>query len=458
MTRIFTLFAIVLLAVTANAQFTEKFENYNDLANGCWQLTSTQNITGNFIIADNASIGTVGASDAVISTPYLDFTGNGTVSFKYQLNNKLNNNSRRIIEIGTTDKNGNFILAESVTLDKNTAAKTELSFTKTVALPSGTFRFTIRVNDEKGDGNSYVILDDLSVSSATMHYGDKTCNTAPVAMDANFGTLTFAPFSADLSGRASDANAGEELTFSVVSSTAAGSLVLQPNGTFTFTPSGGFTGGTVTFTYQVTDNGYNPRSSNTATVTITYPSQATLPVSIVGFTGNLSASKVNLSWTVLQNEDGNYYQVEKSSDGKSFSAAALVRSTEKTGKETYAYTDAGFSGTTYYRLKVVNKNGTAYYSKFIVLKETTGAQPNQLTMLQNPVTSVINFAYKAVAGGVGVINVYTATGVKIHTEKMSLQKGLNTSFLNAGNSMAPGAYILEVVNGAEKGVVRFIRR
>lgn len=460
MKQIFTLLSFVFFAANANAQLTEKFENYSALATNCWQLTKTSNVTANsLVISDNASIGTAADTTSLIRTPYLDIAGSTTVSFNYRLNSKLNNNSIRTIEIGTTDKNGTFSSVKALVLDKNTDFNTIYSFNQPLTLPSGTYRFTIRVVSAMGDGNSYVILDNLSVS-ASYHYGMSPCNTAPVATDANFGAPTAGAYNGSLSSKASDANAGETLTFSVVDApTANGTFALNSDGSFVFTPAGNFAGGPVTFTYKVTDNGYDPLGSNTATVTIIYPAMSPLPVTVSTFSASLTSSgNAQFSWTVEQNENGNQFTLEKSSDGKNFSAAAVVMTTIKTGQETYRYTDASFSGKAFYRLKVVADRGITTYSKVVYLQQAGEARASNLTLLQNPVASTINFDYTAAQSGTGSINVYNLAGTKIFTAQIIVNKGKNTTSVNLSSNVVPGSYILEVVNGSERSVAKLLKR
>src|SRR5204862_188760 len=64
---------------------------------------------------------------------------------------------------------------------------------------------------------------------------------------------------------------GDPLTAVLVSNVTHGSLTLNGNGSFTYTPATGFTG-TDSFTYQARDNSL--ALSNTATVTLTVNNQA----------------------------------------------------------------------------------------------------------------------------------------------------------------------------------------
>lgn len=159
----------------------------------------------------------------------------------------------------------------------------------------------------------------------------------------------------------------------------------------------------------------------------------------------------------IGNEDGDAFEVEKSNDGKRFTTVALVMTTQKAGAEQYSYSDAGFKSTAYYRLKMINKNATATYSKTIVLNEKSEDNKNNLTLVQNPVTSVISFTYQATAAGTANVNLYTASGGKVFSTRINVQNGLTQTTLAADNKITTGAYILEVVNGAERSITKLVK-
>jgi VCBS repeat-containing protein len=90
-------------------------------------------------------------------------------------------------------------------------------------------------------------------------------NSAPVTMDSALITQTDTPLTGTLS--ATDAD-NDNLSFTLVSDVAMGSLTIMANGQFTYTPNYTYTGAD-SFTYQVSDN---IGGSATATVSITVES------------------------------------------------------------------------------------------------------------------------------------------------------------------------------------------
>lgn len=101
-----------------------------------------------------------------------------------------------------------------------------------------------------------------------------TPNTAPVANGDSYSTpyvTTLNVAAAGVLGNDTDAN-GDALTAVLVAGPTNGSLTLNANGSFSYTPNSGFSGND-TFTYKASDGALQ---SNTATVTITVGAQPKL--------------------------------------------------------------------------------------------------------------------------------------------------------------------------------------
>ena len=108
------------------------------------------------------------------------------------------------------------------------------------------------------------------------HQGGGT-NLAPIAQDDAYLTFKNTPISGNLKLNDSDPNAGQTLTYDVLPFTlpAHGVVVINPNGTFTYTPTTGYTGPD-NFIYHVCDNGV-PSLCSYATVDILVTTAPNLP-------------------------------------------------------------------------------------------------------------------------------------------------------------------------------------
>ncbi|HUC81791.1 MAG TPA: collagen-binding domain-containing protein, partial [Flavisolibacter sp.] len=181
----------------------------------------------------------------------------------------------------------------------------------------------------------------------------------------------------------------------------------------------------------------------------------TLPVKLLSFNGTVANNKTQLQWSVGQNEESAYFDVEKSADGRVFAAVAQVKTTGKNGKENYAVTDVtGNLG--YYRLKLVSTNGTVSYSGVVKL-QAAEKSALQAELLQNPIASSLPLRINAGKAGAATIQVYALSGAKLFTKNITVQKGSTTFTLPLDRELPKGTYLLEVVADGERSLVKMMK-
>jgi len=110
-----------------------------------------------------------------------------------------------------------------------------------------------------------------------------------------------------------------------------------------------------------------------------------LPVKLISFEGSRAGTTNLLTWATSSEENNNYFQIERSSDGKNFSSIGQVSGEGTTSMQhSYKYTDnSPVNGTNYYRLKQVDFNGASEYSHTIVLQNTSSDAAN-IAVYPNP--------------------------------------------------------------------------
>ncbi|MBW7890100.1 MAG: T9SS type A sorting domain-containing protein [Chitinophagaceae bacterium] len=101
-----------------------------------------------------------------------------------------------------------------------------------------------------------------------------------------------------------------------------------------------------------------------------------LPVILESFTAVERESTVQLKWDISSNSDLHRFEVEKSTDGQSFSAIGNV-SPNNNSVTQYSFTDqAPIREITYYRLKITGKNGISTYSRPVTIRPTSNSGNN----------------------------------------------------------------------------------
>ncbi len=89
------------------------------------------------------------------------------------------------------------------------------------------------------------------------------------------------------------------------------------------------------------------------------------PAKVISIDGSISSNKVILNWVVGENETADQMEVEKCTDGKNFTMAALVFGTDKPVTEKYQFYEKAGNQRTLYRIKLINKNRQAEYSAVV---------------------------------------------------------------------------------------------
>jgi VCBS repeat-containing protein len=230
--------------------------------NGSFTYTPNANFNGTDSFTYRANDGTTSSSAATVTitvNPVNDAPVANSDTYTVSENGTLSIAAPGVLA-NDTDVDGNPLTAVigtgpssgSLTLNANG------SFTYTPnANFIGTDSFTYRAND--GTANSNIATVTLTVIAAS--------NTPPVATDDCYTTNEDTPLTVTLPGLlANDSDAdGNPLTAVLVSGPSHGTLTLNANGSFTFTPNANFNGND-TFTYRANDGTAN---SNLATVMIT---------------------------------------------------------------------------------------------------------------------------------------------------------------------------------------------
>ncbi len=110
-----------------------------------------------------------------------------------------------------------------------------------------------------------------------------------------------------------------------------------------------------------------------------------LPLDLISYTGKKENNATVLEWETANMKNVSGFEIEKSTDAKSFAKIGFVSASEKT---TYTYTDNTLSDrNNFYRLRMVDMDGQFTYSKTIMVLNT---DKTEITLYPNPVKDELN--------------------------------------------------------------------
>ena len=177
------------------------------------------------------------------------------------------------------------------------------------------------------------------------------------------------------------------------------------------------------------------------------PPAASLPIKLTAFTGRLQTeSSVRLDFTSVIEMNSFQYVIERSADGKTFTSVGNIKASGNSAQEIkYDYIDQlPGAGGYFYRLKLVDIDGSAEYSKVVYVNSKKGA--GIITkVFPNPFTSEIQLIGATSADLTsGNIRVFNVSGQQIRYRIV----GANAIALD--ENAPKGMYFLKFKNQAEQ--------
>jgi hypothetical protein len=197
----------------------------------------------------------------------------------------------------------------------------------------------------------------------------------------------------------------------------------------------------------------------TDTVVITAdPGCVILADNKVNFGATIAQSIVNLNWSVTQNQEIQYYTIERSTDGTHYTLVDTVNNQAITSRfANYKTTDnvnGLHSSYVYYRIKISALNGSVQYSRVIRVPIT--GKSSDISLQPNPVRDHLLINIQSAADRDVQVFVYNMTGQLVRTMNSSVKKGYSSITMDDFRSWAKGMYTVKVVSGNDVYVDRMV--
>ncbi len=183
-----------------------------------------------------------------------------------------------------------------------------------------------------------------------------------------------------------------------------------------------------------------------------------LPVELTQFSGKASGCHVALNWHAATEENFSHYEIERSGDGQFFSKIKTINGNGGPGTGVhYNYTDKQATQYNYYRLKMVDLDGSYEYSKIINIT-TNCAHDYKLELYPNPINrnlGALNLNFYSNSEEVQ-IQITTLQGKVV--QRMSLEavtEEMNTVQFDI-STLPSGTYSLQILGGFKESSRIFI--
>jgi hypothetical protein len=182
---------------------------------------------------------------------------------------------------------------------------------------------------------------------------------------------------------------------------------------------------------------------------------STLPVTLNEFTGKVMPQHNELKWIVEDEQNLSGYELERSSTGSSYIKIATINSRNQTSQSTYSYNDLTPPFEGYYRLKMIDLDGTFTYSSVVFLRRESGK--TTFNVLGNPFRDLITIRYQLPQAQRLSIKLYNSAGALMRKEDYSATAGIGMYTLYGFEKLVPGMYLLKIEAGKEQQTIKLLK-
>lgn len=175
-----------------------------------------------------------------------------------------------------------------------------------------------------------------------------------------------------------------------------------------------------------------------------------LPLSLISFNASLVSREVSLFWNTTNEINVDGFAIEKSNDGRTFNKIGFVNA-KNTNAASYSFSDVLNNNVSYYRLKMIDKDGSFKYSSVVVL---TAKQTTKLDVFPNPIVNTATLTHE-VAGTKANIKVVTMDGKNVFTQ--NIQTGATQTSFDV-SKLLKGNYLIVFENEGNRSTIQFVKQ
>ena len=208
-------------------------------------------------------------------------------------------------------------------------------------------------------------------------------------------------------------------------------------------PAGGSYEVQVKWTVSITNCGMTT-SAEEGWITASFSATAAaLPIVLSDLRLQKANNQNRLSWTTETEKNGSLFEIEKSVNGKSWAKLGeVVAKGNTTRRENYSFTDKNPAATNYYRLKMVDRDGSYEYSKIV---SANNGKSTVVNLFPNPVQERLNINIESQDINEANIQVINMNGQVVLVSKNSIGRS-NTPISIDANELQSGIYFIKITD------------
>lgn len=174
------------------------------------------------------------------------------------------------------------------------------------------------------------------------------------------------------------------------------------------------------------------------------PAGAPLPVKFGNITAFEKQGGIQVEWKSYYESNLSHYVIERSADGKTFSEAGQVASTNKPTETKYTWLDANpLPGTSFYRIRNVDMDKKSGYSSIVMV--SLDKTNKNFILYPNPVrTGHVSFQSSELAKGNYMVKIFNSAGQELYARKFNHSGGAINQTLQLPSGIKAGMYVIQL--------------
>jgi len=184
---------------------------------------------------------------------------------------------------------------------------------------------------------------------------------------------------------------------------------------------------------------------------------AGLPVTLVDFSGINQGSSNLLKWITSSEDNVLHFELQGSGDGIAYQTISIIPATNSASGSAYSKKDipSWKSQTTFYRLKIVDRDGKFRYSDIVSIQMTFSST---LVIAENPFDASLKITINSLRSEKIDLKLYDAAGKLVAKKIFTSNQGINLVQFNNLKQLPKGSYLLEVMSREQRSTKKLIKK
>jgi hypothetical protein len=249
----------------------------------------------------------------------------------------------------------------------------------------------------------------------------------------------------------------------VISNVIPAASITVDGGINGLTRSGGSTGGPIDDPYNAAPGSAGIINIMTSVPAIDNPANpaspcGVLPVTLSLWNGVYKNDKTYLSWQTDQGINFSHFVVEHSTNGVHFASLGQVAASTSTALTLqYSFVDiAPASGINYYRLKMVDIDGSYHYSGIITIR--TDVKGFNVTASPNPFAAHVVITIESATDENVHLRAFNSDGKLVWRKTSRVTAGTNVQYFNDLQALPKGIYIIKVNKQNTEASIKLVKQ